>query len=378
MPRHLRQRLRHTGHHHRIEPGGTGTQGNQRVHIGVMVFERLPGPGIEMPAGGNHHPQGENTQVDPGKLIGLGHHHRPEAHAPDHQPKAQPQADGHLHQQHLVLLLVLFLLAIVCRIRVFNHPGAVTGALHRINQRLRIHTSAGGGSIVRQVHMGMGYPGHRHQGFLDRIHTRRTGRPGHRQHHRIAIGRHLSCARSLCCRLIRLVDFFLRLAATAGRGFLRRTTAAGLRPRLGNGLCRIPRLRHNPRRLGHIHALRQGHRLCLEIHLNQLGTTGQRLQGITNLLRTPLTRRPGNRQSGSKNRCFTHHSLLPQQDPAEGLSQCSINRQIVCPSGVPSGISCHAESADTIRLRNNCNSAISRSTSASRCVNTSRTIGQGE
>src|SRR5690554_791965 len=103
-----------------------------------MVFERLPGPGIEMPASGNHHPQGENTQIDPGKLIGLGHHHRPEAHAPDHQPKAQPQADGHLHQQHLVLLLVLFLLAIVCRIRVFNHPGAIAGTLHRINQRLRI------------------------------------------------------------------------------------------------------------------------------------------------------------------------------------------------------------------------------------------------
>src|SRR5690606_37506148 len=105
---------------------------------------------------------------------------------------------------------------------------------------------------------------------------------------------------------------------------------------------------------------------------------GQWLQGIANLLRTPMTRRPGNRQNRFQNRCFTHHSLLPQQDPAEGSSQCSINRQIVCPSGVPSGISCQADNADTIRLRNNCNSAISRSTSASRWVNTSRTIGQGE
>ena len=181
MASHLRQRAGNTGDDNGIKPGGAGTQGNQGVHVGVMVPECLPSTSVEVSSGSDHYPKSENAQVQPGELIGIRHHHGVETHAVDHQPKTQAQTHGHLYQQCLVLLPVFLLLACVRFVLVLDHAGAITGIFYCLHQRLGIGITRGRGGIVRQVHMGMADTGDRHQGLLNGVYTGRTGSTGHGQ-----------------------------------------------------------------------------------------------------------------------------------------------------------------------------------------------------
>ena len=181
MAGHFRQRPRDTCHDNGIEPGGAGTQCNQGVHVGIVVPECLPGASVEMPAGGGHHDQGQHAQAEPGALVGVGHHHGAEPHAPDHQPEPEAQADGHLHQQCLVLLAVFLLFTIIGLVFILDDAGAVAGTLNRFNQSVGTGSAGSRGSVIGQVHVGMADTGNRHQGFFNGVDARRAGRTGYRQ-----------------------------------------------------------------------------------------------------------------------------------------------------------------------------------------------------
>ena len=191
MPGHFRQQLRHTGHDDGIQPGGTGADGNQGIHIGVVMPERLPGPGVKVPAGGGHDNDRQHPEPQPGSLVRLGHHHRPEPHAPDHQTQPQGQTHRHLDQQGAVLLAILRLLALIGLVGVLDHTGAIAGALDGLDQCIRVRIPGGRRGVVCQVHVGVGNPGYRHHRLLDGIHTGGAGGTADRQTDLVSPGRRL-------------------------------------------------------------------------------------------------------------------------------------------------------------------------------------------
>jgi len=54
--RHRRHQHRVSHYYHRIQPRGTGTQCNQGVHIGIMIFCRFPRTGEKMTPGVDQYP----------------------------------------------------------------------------------------------------------------------------------------------------------------------------------------------------------------------------------------------------------------------------------------------------------------------------------
>ena len=152
-----------------------------------MVPERLPGTGEEMPAGGSHDQQGKSAEPKPEALIGFGHHHGAEPHAPDHQANAQGQTHRHLDQKGTIEGAVLLLPALVGLIFILNDPGAIAGALDSPDQCLWVGMAGRGGGIIGQIHVRPGYPGYRIQRLFDGAHTGSAGGPAYRQGNLIAV-----------------------------------------------------------------------------------------------------------------------------------------------------------------------------------------------
>ena len=181
VPCHFRQCIRDAGYRHGIDPGSAGPQGDQRIHVGIVVPERFPRAGEKVTTGDGHDAQGDHAKGQPDRLVLAGHHHGAEIHAPDHQAETESQTDSHLHQQGLVLLTILLLLAVVRRVRVFDLAGSIAGAFHRPDQSLRVRMPGCCGSSVSQVHVSAGDAVHRLQGALNRIHAGGTVGAGNGQ-----------------------------------------------------------------------------------------------------------------------------------------------------------------------------------------------------
>ena len=125
--------VRPSGDGHGIDPGGAGAQGNECVHVGVVVTRRLPCAGEEVAAGIEHHEQGQDPGDEPEDLA----LYRIESRC--QLPQPQHLAHTGDHQRH----------AHQCRHRRLFHQLAVVGHLGGLFLRLVFLALQFGGTVAR-------------------------------------------------------------------------------------------------------------------------------------------------------------------------------------------------------------------------------------
>ncbi len=175
----FRERRGNQYHGHGVEPGGTGAQSNQGIHVGVVIAKRLPGTDKEMAPGGGQHRQGQQADSQPDPLTGGAglNHHVAAQQSPGHQRYAQPQAQpGMTQEAAIVLLLLLFAGAII--IVVVHWAGAIARLLYCVDQGLGIRRAADSGGAVGKVHLCLVDPRGVAQGVFDGAYAGGAGGTG--------------------------------------------------------------------------------------------------------------------------------------------------------------------------------------------------------
>ncbi len=269
MAGRFRHQPRRQHHHHGVQPGGAGAQRDQRVHVGVVVAQRLPGADEERPSGHRQHRQGDHAHRQPGGLAPGArlHRHAAAEQAPQHQRCAHAQAVAGVAQQLPVVGLLALLPFLVGAARVLDHAGAVAGAFHRADQIPRCRPAAYPGAVVGQVHARLADAGHAAQGGFDAANAGGAGGAGDRKLD-VAAGPGTVAA----------FGFGLRLRLRLGRRFHAVTAL-----RQGAGQCLGPGVAAH------------GDRLFIEIHLDLVGA-GHRPEGGPDFIGAALAGGALNRQ----------------------------------------------------------------------------------
>ena len=171
MARETRHDTGKDRHEHGVHPCRAGAERDQRVHVGVMGAEGLPGPTKEMPAGVDQHPQRHRADPKPEDPAGRRIEHGHEAQRlGQHERETDDASNDEFAQQRAVMSKFRGLLfALILETAQFRR--AITGRRDRRNECLGIDITLHRRGVLGKIHRGLDHARHIFQRVLDRGHA---------------------------------------------------------------------------------------------------------------------------------------------------------------------------------------------------------------
>ncbi len=152
------------GHQHRIRPGGAGAQGDQGIHVGVVMAKLTPSAAEEMAAAVDHRHQGQQAGRDPEPAAaGTGQRRQPAGQSRHQQGCGQDTGNDSVANQTTVMSLFGGVaLGLVGGVAQFG--GVVASLLNRPNQYGQGCIAADLGGALGEIDTGLGHAGYPTQG----------------------------------------------------------------------------------------------------------------------------------------------------------------------------------------------------------------------